>query len=297
GSGGPWTARGMMGGRGWLKGGGIGPFGAITITGIDGSQLSLRTTDGWTRTITVGSSTTITRGGQAIAIGDLKVGDEIRVRETRDSGGTFTITAIDVVLPHVEGTVGALTSDGFTVKAPDGSTTKVVVTSSTTYRTGRASGSKSDVKVGDRVAVRGTKAADGTITATTVQVAPAMAAGTVTAKTSTTITISLPGGTSTTIHVSSATTYKVAGKASATLADVAIGDRLVAQGTLEADGSLDATAVGSGPARGPGKGWGMGPGGPMGGFGPTSPGAPMGGFGPMGGMGGFGSGGDPGQQG
>ena len=276
---GPWAGgHGMMGGRaggGWMHGGarGMGQFGAISISAINGSSLSLRTADGWTRTITVGASTTITKGGQTIALGGLKVGDEIRFQQTRNIDGSYTITAIQVVLPQVDGTVGALTANGFTVKTPDGTTTNVVVTGSTVYRVGRTTGTKADVKVGARVAVEGTKSSDGTMTATSVQIAPAMVSGDVTAKTSTSITVRLAGGTTTTIRVSSATTYRVAGKASATLADIAVGSRIVAQGTQNADGSLQATHVASMPA---GAGWGPG-------------GAGFGGHGPMMGPGGQGA--------
>lgn len=253
---------GMRGGRfgaGWMHGGmrGIG-LGAITIQAISGSSLSLRTSDGWTRTISVGASTTITRGGQTISLADLKVGDQILFQETRDTDGTYTITAIQVVLPEIDGTVGALTSSGFTVKATDGTSTTVIVTGTTTYRLGRTAGTRADVKVGDRVAVDGTKGPDGSMTATSVRIAPAMVAGDVTAKTGTTITVRLSGGT-TTIHVSGSTTYRVAGKTSATLANIAVGSRIVAQGTQNSDGSLEATSVASMPAR---AGWGAGGPGP-----------------------------------
>ena len=61
-------------------GGGIARgLGGVTITAIDGSKLSLKTADGWTRTITVTTDTTITKGGQAIKVGDLDVGDKHRL--------------------------------------------------------------------------------------------------------------------------------------------------------------------------------------------------------------------------
>jgi len=86
-------------GPGWTAPGGLhGTVGqvAITITKIDGSTLSLATTDGWTRTIDA-TGATITKGGQTIALTDLKVGDQINFREARQSDGSYKITTIVVV--------------------------------------------------------------------------------------------------------------------------------------------------------------------------------------------------------
>ncbi|HEY3073119.1 MAG TPA: hypothetical protein VGJ46_09905, partial [Candidatus Limnocylindrales bacterium] len=74
-------------------------FGPITITSIDGSKISLKTVDGWTRTITITDSTTITKAGQKIALTDLNVGDTVRFQQTRQSDGSFTVESIEVVLP------------------------------------------------------------------------------------------------------------------------------------------------------------------------------------------------------
>jgi hypothetical protein len=65
------------------------------------------------------------------------------------------------------------------------------------------------------------------------------------------------------VNVSSTTKYNVRGVASPTLADVAVGYRVQAQGTLNTDGSLTATAVSASPADQPG----FGPGGGFGGSG------------------------------
>ena len=167
-------------------------FGPITITAIDGSSVSLKTADGWTRTIAVGDSVKVTRGGAAATPADLKVGDTVRLGQTKANDGTFTVNSIDVILPAV--------------------------------------------------------------------------AGEVTAKTSDTITITLRGGTTSTIHVGSGTTYRIAGVDSASLSDVKVGDQIVAQGTERADGSLDALSVsGFTPGAFPdghGRGWPSWPGGP-----------------------------------
>jgi len=248
----------------------------ITITAIDGSNLSLKTNDGWTRTIDA-SSATITRGGQKIAVGDLNVGDTVLLKEQRNSDGTYAITAIVVVQPEIRGTVQDVTSDGFTVKQADGTTQAVTVTGSTTYSLGRQAADKSAVKAGAKVDVEGTKSGS-TFTATTVSIAPSVLAGTVTAVGANSISITERDGTKATINVTDSTTYRVAGVNSATLSDVKTGDQVIAEGTLNSDGSIDAATVAAGTVtyrefgrpgfRGPGFG-GHGPGGflPFGGNG------------------------------
>ncbi|MGZ8438722.1 MAG: DUF5666 domain-containing protein [Candidatus Limnocylindrales bacterium] len=162
---------GMMGGAGLdLRGGfRLGGFGDITISAIDGSSLSLKTDDGWTRTITVGSSTTITRGGQTIAVGDLKVGDRIVFAETKASDGTYTISQVRVVLPIVGGQVTAVGTDSITVDQKGGGSAIIHVSASTTYDVnGNTSAKLSDITVGSFVIAEGTQRSDGSLDASTV---------------------------------------------------------------------------------------------------------------------------------
>ncbi len=181
---------------------------------------------------------------------DLAVGDEVRFRETRNDDGTYSITAIVVPAPTAGGEVLAISGDTITVKKKDGSTRDIKVTSSTAYKLGPSTGAKSDVKVGSEIAAEGTVSGD-TFTATTVQIRIelAHAGGVVTGKTADTITVERPGGTTIVIHVSSSTTYKVKGDKAATLADIAVGGRVQAQGTANADGSLDALVVHGKPVK------------------------------------------------
>jgi hypothetical protein len=238
-----------------------GPLGQITIAAINGNSLSLKTDDGWTRTISVGSSTTITKAGKTITVADLKVGDTIRFSETRQSDGSYSIDQIVVVVPTVAGTVTDVTTNGFTMKARDGTTWTITVDGSTAYRVGDASGSKSDVKSGVDVIVAGTKGStDTSLTASTVVIRLPVVAGEVTAINGNAITIKRFDGTTQTIHVSGDTTYRVAGVDSAKLSDVKVGMQLLAQGAQRSDGSIDAVSVAAGNGRGlPGKGW-FGPG-------------------------------------
>jgi hypothetical protein len=165
---------------------GDGGFHDITIASISGSSLSLKTADGWTRTITPTSTTTITKAGSTITVSDLEVGDQIAFSQTKQTDGSYTIDAIRVILPSVGGQVSAVSGN--------------------------------------------------------------------------TITVTQRDGTSATIHVDSATTYQVGGVTTAKLADIKVGDFVMAQGELRTDGSLDASTVASGFRGGPGKGGhGMGP--------------------------------------
>jgi Domain of unknown function (DUF5666) len=163
---------GGMGGPGRMMGdfGGVERgFGAITITSIDGSNLSLATEDGWTRTIAVTSETTITKAGATIAVGDLAVGDEIRFAQTQAADGTFTITKIVVVMPSLGGEVTAKTSDTITVTRRDGTTATIHVDGATTYTVdGVAGKTLADIAVGDHVRAEGTSNSDGSLDAATV---------------------------------------------------------------------------------------------------------------------------------
>jgi hypothetical protein len=233
-------------GRGFRGGG----FAQITITAIDGSRISLKTDDGWTRTIVVTSSTAITKGGQSIAVGDLKVGDRIVFRQTRNADGSFSIAAIQVVVPRVAGSVTALSGNGFTLKTRDGTTWTVAVTGSTTFSVGSKAGARSDVEVGADVVVEGTQGSGNTLTALSVHVQVPRVVGQVTAKAATTLTIRRPDGTTATIHVGSTTTYRLPGTTSPGLADIAVGSIIAVEGTQRADGSIDASVVAGGKIRG-----------------------------------------------
>jgi Domain of unknown function (DUF5666) len=154
------------------RGGGRFGFGEISITAIDGSNVSLKTDDGWTRTIAVTGTTRITRGGAAITLVDLKVRDRIRFHEIRNADGTYSIDAVQVVLPHVVGKVTAKTADTITVEKPGGGTATIHVSASTTYRVvGKANASLADVAVGDIIGAQGQQRADGSLDATAVRAA------------------------------------------------------------------------------------------------------------------------------
>ena len=231
-------------GKGFASGGGSRSpgRGPITITAIVGSNVSLKTDDGWSRTIAVTSDTTITKGGQTIKVTDLNVGDEVRFSESRNADKSYTIKSIVVPTPKTAGEVTKVSGDDITLKRHDGSAQVITVTGTTVYTLGRATGSKADVKVGTFLDAEGT--VTGTdFTATAIHVRLTNASGEVTAKTTDSITVKHRDGSTTVIHVTTSTKFAVKGKTSAALADIAVGDSVIASGTSNTDGSLDAISV------------------------------------------------------
>jgi hypothetical protein len=161
---------GGPGSFGGLGLGGFGRFGArdITITAINGSDLSLKTDDGWTRTITVTSTTTITKGGATITVADLAVGDQIAFAQDRATDGTYNVTAIKVILPTTGGQVSAVNGNTITVTQPGGTTATIHVDGNTKYQVNGAAGALSDIKVGSFIIAEGTQRTDGSLDAAAI---------------------------------------------------------------------------------------------------------------------------------
>jgi hypothetical protein len=154
--------------NGFRGGFGRGGFHAITISAINGSNLSLETADGWTRTITVDSSTTLSKVGESITLADLAVGDQIAFSQERQSDGSYTITAIKVVLPTIGGEVTAISGNTITVTGRDGTTGTIHVDGDTTYQVNGDTGALTDISVGSFVVAQGTLRTDGSLDADAV---------------------------------------------------------------------------------------------------------------------------------
>jgi len=142
----------------------------ITVSAITAPVLSLATDDGWTRDVDT-TGVPITRNGQTITLADVHVGDDIRLGETRNADGTWTVNQIEVMLAVVQGTVASVGTDSFTVTQADTSVVTVNVSDTTRWmaRRGNATGLGS-LAVGTGVVAEGVRAADGSIDAIAVGV-------------------------------------------------------------------------------------------------------------------------------
>lgn len=141
----------------------------VTVASIDGASLGLVTQDGWSRTIDT-TGVALTRDGATITPTDILVGERVRVVQTRNADGTYTVTGIEVQPAIAIGTVGTVSADGFTVVGSDGTTTTITVTAETTWSArGSASVTIADATAGRSVAAEGQLQADGSIVASRVR--------------------------------------------------------------------------------------------------------------------------------
>jgi hypothetical protein len=235
-----------------------GPFGGphgpgrgeLTVTAIKGSDITTSNPQKTTVTVHTSASTTYTKECQTAKFSDIAVGDTLHVRGTHNSDGSITATQIDIMLPSVGGTVTAVNGAQLTVKDHAGTAHTVITTNSTVVTRGGQSAKVSDITVNSEIRAEGTLS-NGTLTATRIDIMVPHAGGKITTISGSTITVSDPGNTTMTIHVTASTTYTDAqtGK-NTSLSALKVGDFIVADGTRNSDGSFTATAIHLLPAGG-----------------------------------------------
>lgn len=158
--GGPFFGRGGFGFGPEFGGGGTG-----TVTAISGGTITLRTLTG-ALTVNTTSSTTYTKEGKSISLGDIRVDDVLSVRPVRPTGTdtppatpptTITAQSIAVVLPTFFGRVDSVSGPTIFIVSRDGQMSYIVTNSSTAYTTNGSAASFSDVKAGDYIMATGTQ--------------------------------------------------------------------------------------------------------------------------------------------
>jgi hypothetical protein len=141
---------------------------AITVTAVNGPTVSLATDDGWTRDVDT-ANVVITRDGQPLTVADVQVGDTVRLAQTRNADGSYTVTGLEVQPALTMGTVATVDPTGFTVTEADGTLVTVRVGDTTQWISRRGTATGLDgLAIGSRVAAQGVRAADGSIDATAV---------------------------------------------------------------------------------------------------------------------------------
>jgi len=249
-------SKGMMG-RGGQRPGVIGTVSAIsgnTIT-VSGKQGFNSTTSATTYTVDA-TNAKITKSNATGTISSIAVGDTVAIQGTINGANIVATTIRDGIMmggkgvggTGINGTVSSINGTTITVASkarPGGSTaatTYTVDASSATVTKNGASSAVSNIAVGDNIMVQGT--INGiNVTAKTIRDGVGqgqeilqgngqpVVAGSVTAVNGNTITISNKSNVVYTIDATSSK-FVVSGVTSPTIANVAVGDNVIIQGTV-----------------------------------------------------------------
>jgi hypothetical protein len=216
------------------------------VTAVVGDSITITTGKGFSRAISVSSSTTYTMGGDPATLANVTVGSDIIAVGLIDANLT-TLDATKVAIREVghavtyRGVITAVSSTSVTLNRNDGHSTTFTITPSTIITEGPASVTVPSLTVGDTVDVE-VNSANPTV-ALRINVVQATLAGKVTAVVGNLITISGGQGFARMIQVSASSTYTMGGDP-ATLANVTVGSDIIAVGTIDLNmTTLDATAV------------------------------------------------------
>ncbi|MGC8482007.1 MAG: DUF5666 domain-containing protein, partial [Acidimicrobiales bacterium] len=238
-----------------------------TIQSLTATSLVVQRPDGSTTTYTLNSSTTYQKGQSATTFSALSPGDRVAVQVS--APGSTVATSVRILEPMIGGTIQSITGTQIVVADQQGFWRTIDLSSSTTYEKAGTTVSLSALKVGDMITATGTIASDHTaLNADSVTVQLPHFAGKVTSVTGDTITITRPDGTTSTITVTSSTTY-LSGGSSSSLSAIAVGSFVDAEGAVTGTNAMTASIIHvsngvpqGGPRQGPGGGPQGGPGGP-----------------------------------
>ncbi|MBL7064171.1 MAG: hypothetical protein ISS49_08200 [Anaerolineae bacterium] len=196
---------------------------------------------------------------------DLEVGMRIVARGTLNPDGSLLAQVVTVPQPgprqgHLRGEVLAIERDTFTVRTARGRQLgreiQVLTDETTEFRVpGVENPSIADLQVGDKITGEGVREEDGTVRATLVVVLPEQVArldGEVAAVEGTILVLETLGGT-VNVLTDAGTVFRVPGMEEPTLADVEIGDRVIAAGTWEDEATFSAIGVSVRGGRRPGQ--------------------------------------------
>jgi hypothetical protein len=230
--------------------------GSVTEVGSD--HIKVHTKSGDDVTVAVNADTIIRANDHLAGLTDVKVGNRVSVSARVNADGSRTALRIEVENEHgggngnedhgaeVTGVIASISTGGISVTTSGGTVT-VKISSTTSIRRGGTTLTASDLKSGNRVEVKGTLNADGSITATSINVEDTPGnddhheavefSGTVTAVSST----SLTAGSTTTALTSSTVVKK--GDHTASIADIKVGQHVEVKADRDSAGHLTATQV------------------------------------------------------
>ena len=138
------------------------------VASLGPSSLVVRSRSG-TKTITLRNSTKYAKRRARITESNLAVGERVRVRLV-SGDSTATAAAVSILASGLSGTVSALTPSGFTLTTRSGVAHAITILPTTIYRQGKTSASASSLQSGAKVRVSGRIEANGSMTASSVNI-------------------------------------------------------------------------------------------------------------------------------
>jgi Cu/Ag efflux protein CusF len=226
------------------------------VKSVGTSSLVVHRANGDDVTVQVTSTTTIKKGGSAIKLADIKVGDLVEARGTRVDDHTITAVAINVEDHSVDqkggeanGVVASVGASSLVVHTEHGTDTTVQVNASTKITKQGKTITLADIKVGDRVEAVGTRVDDHTITAVAINVEDhptdqegAEAKGVVASVGASSLVVHAEHGADTTVQANASTKITKYDKTIA-FTDIKVGDRVYAEGTRVDDHTILAAKI------------------------------------------------------
>ena len=159
-----------------------------TVTAIDGGSISIRSKKGKVKTFRLRPDTTFERLDDDARLDDVKVGMVVKVEFATAPDGKLDATAVTIGVAtragwffstRVEGIVSAATADGLEVKKESGKVVAVRYGPQTTFARIATTLTAASMRTGDLAYVKYDIGADGTLTATSVEVGVKTPAGVV----------------------------------------------------------------------------------------------------------------------
>ena len=204
------------------------------VTSVGANSMVISAHGGSSLTVDVNSTTAYSEAGSSSTFAAVFVGSSVSVSGIVLSGQT-TMDALSVVISvpkDVRGVVSALSATSMTVANDESMSTVITLNSATSVLEGTLAVSASALAIGQHVDVAMSATSPSTAAKITIELVTLT--GTVSAVTSSTITLAQNDGFARTINVSSTTKYAESG-AALTLSAVVVGSKISAQGVVASD--------------------------------------------------------------
>lgn len=221
------------------------------IKAIDASTITVTSDEGSDVVLSISAATKVRLHGRQGALTDLHVGQRVEIDAQRGSGGALEALVVELEssdeLLEIEGIVKASSSTSLTITTKRGVDVVVAILADTIVTSEGHALPAVQINVGDRVEVKATKAADGTLAAVRIRIEDSEhdlleIEGIVSGVAGSVLTITKKDGTEVSVTIDAETIIKVDDH-EGTVADLVVGVEVEVDARENADGSLTAIAI------------------------------------------------------